>query len=107
MAQALTSQARQAAVPRWPAGLRIKRETLLGGGTIVAMLALWELVFQLELMPRWAFPSPIQVVRAFYDLTLSGELLTNAGASVLRQFTGVVLAAAFGIPVGLALGSSP
>jgi ABC-type nitrate/sulfonate/bicarbonate transport system permease component len=58
-------------------------------------------------MPRWAFPSPIQVVRAFYDLTMSGELLTNAGASVLRQFTGVILAAAFGIPVGLALGASP
>jgi taurine transport system permease protein len=110
MAQALTSQARGAAVPRWPrwpGSFRLKRETLLGAGTIVAVLVIWELVFRLELMPRWAFPSPIQVLRAFYDLTLSGELLTNAGASVLRQFTGVVLAAAFGIPVGLALGSSP
>jgi ABC-type nitrate/sulfonate/bicarbonate transport system permease component len=58
-------------------------------------------------MPRWAFPSPLQVVVAFYELTLSGELLVNAGYSVLRQFTGVVLAAAFGIPVGLALGASP
>src|SRR5204862_6514441 len=41
------------------------------------------------------------------ELTLSGELWTNAGASILRQFTGVILAAAFGIPVGLALGASP
>jgi ABC-type nitrate/sulfonate/bicarbonate transport system permease component len=64
-------------------------------------------VYFFELMPRWAFPSPVQVVAAFYELTLSGELLINAGYSVLRQFTGVILAAAFGIPVGLALGMSP
>lgn len=83
------------------------RDMLLGGGTIVALLIIWEGVFRLGLMPKWAFPSPVQVARAFYDLSLSGELLTNAGASVLRQFTGVILAAIFGIPVGLALGASP
>src|SRR5882757_6528595 len=108
MAQAMTSEIREvAAAPRWPASLRPAREMLLGASTIVALLVVWQGVFLLELMPRWAFPSPIQVVRAFYELTMSGELLTNAGASVLRQFTGVILAAAFGIPVGLALGASP
>jgi ABC-type nitrate/sulfonate/bicarbonate transport system permease component len=68
---------------------------------------IWQLVYFFEMMPRWAFPSPLQVVVAFYELTLSGELPVNAGYSVLRQFTGVILAAAFGIPVGLALGASP
>jgi ABC-type nitrate/sulfonate/bicarbonate transport system permease component len=108
MAQVMTSDAREAAsAPRWVASLRPSRDTLLGASTIVGLLVIWELVFQLELMPRWAFPSPIQVAKAFYELTMSGELLTNAGASMLRQFTGVILAAAFGIPVGLALGASP
>jgi taurine transport system permease protein len=89
---------------RW---LRPSRETLLGASTIIAILVIWELVYRLELMPRWAFPSPIQVVMAFYELTMNGVLLKNAAASIGRQFTGVVLAAAFGIPVGLALGASP
>ena len=108
MTSALSTQAREAAAtPRWPARIKPKRDTLLGAGTIVALLVVWQIVFVFELMPRWAFPSPVQVVAAFYELTLSGELLVNAGYSMLRQFTGVLLAAAFGIPVGLALGASP
>lgn len=107
MAETLTSDMREAATaPRFTLNLRPSRDTLLGAATIVATLVLWELVFRLQLMPTWAFPSPVQVANAFYDLTLSGELLTNGFASVLRQFTGVILAAAFGIPVGLALGAS-
>jgi ABC-type nitrate/sulfonate/bicarbonate transport system permease component len=89
---------------RW---LRPSRDTLLGISTIVALLVIWEIVYRLELMPRWAFPSPIQVVVAFYELTMNGVLLKNAAASIGRQATGVILAAAFGIPVGLALGASP
>ena len=104
----LSTEAREAAAtPRWPARFKPKRDTLLGAGTIVALLVIWQLVYFFELMPRWAFPSPVQVVAAFYELTLNGELPVNAGYSVLRQFTGVILAAAFGIPVGLALGASP
>jgi ABC-type nitrate/sulfonate/bicarbonate transport system permease component len=104
----LTAEAREAAAtPRWPARINRNRDTLLGVGTIVALLVIWQLVYFFEMMPRWAFPSPLQVVVAFYELTLSGELPVNAGYSVLRQFTGVILAAAFGIPVGLALGASP
>jgi ABC-type nitrate/sulfonate/bicarbonate transport system permease component len=87
--------------------LRPSRDTLLGIGTIVALLVIWEIVYRLELMPRWAFPSPVQVVVAFYELTMNGVLLKNAAASIGRQATGVILAAAFGIPVGLALGASP
>ena len=107
MSHTLTTDAKQAAsLPRIPIRMRVKRDTLLGAGTICAMLVLWEIVYLLQLMPNWAFPSPIQVAKAFYDLTASGELLTNAGASMLRQFTGVILAALVGIPAGLALGAS-
>lgn len=107
MADAVTTDSREVAMQRASWKLpSTSRDMLLGGGTIIALLIIWEGVFRLGLMPKWAFPSPIQVARAFYDLTVSGDLLTNAGASVLRQFTGVILAALFGIPVGLALGAS-
>jgi len=108
MADILTTDAREvAATPRPSWNWRPKRDTLLGASTIIGLLVIWELVFQLELMPRWAFPSPIQVAYAFYELTMNGELFTNGSASVVRQFTGVILAAAFGIPFGLWLGASP
>ena len=108
MSHTLATDAKQAAsLPRIPLGMRVKGDTLLGIATIAAVLVLWEIVYLVKLMPQWAFPSPVQVAKAFYDLTLSGELPTNAGASVLRQFTGVILAALFGVPAGLVLGASP
>jgi ABC-type nitrate/sulfonate/bicarbonate transport system permease component len=83
------------------------RERWLGIATIVAFIVIWEAVYRLGLMPKWAFPSPWQVVLAFQELIASGKLLTNTAASVGRQITGVLLAALVGIPAGLALGASP
>jgi ABC-type nitrate/sulfonate/bicarbonate transport system permease component len=88
---------------RWLPG----RERWLGFATIVAFVAIWEIVYRLGLMPTWAFPSPWKVVLAFQELIANGKLLTNTAASVGRQITGVLLAALVGIPAGLALGASP
>ncbi len=106
MADILTSAKRALAWPSRRRPPRIGQDTWLGVGTIVGLLVIWELVYRLKLMPQWAFPSPWQVVLAFYGLVDSGVLITNAGASVGRQITGVALAALFGIPVGLLLGAS-
>jgi len=83
------------------------RERWLGIATIVAFIAIWEIVYRLGLMPTWAFPSPWKVVLAFQELIANGKLLTNMAASIGRQITGVFLAALVGIPAGLALGASP
>jgi ABC-type nitrate/sulfonate/bicarbonate transport system permease component len=82
------------------------RERWLGIATIVAFIAIWEIVYRLGLMPTWAFPSPWKVVLAFQELIANGKLFTNMAASVGRQITGVFLAALVGIPAGLALGAS-
>src|SRR6187397_1065036 len=76
------------------------RERWLGIATIVAFIAIWEIVYRLGLMPKWAFPSPWKVVLAFQELIANGKLLTNTAASVGRQITGVLLAALVGIPAG-------
>jgi ABC-type nitrate/sulfonate/bicarbonate transport system permease component len=94
----------------WPTSLARfapGRDRLLGIGTIVAFVAIWEIVYRLGLMPVWAFPSPWKVVLAFQELIANGKLLSNTAASVGRQITGVFLAALVGIPAGLALGASP
>lgn len=85
-------------MPKW--------ETALGGATIIAFIIVWDLVWRAGVMPPWAFPSPWKVVTTFWELLEDGRLLENTGASVLRQFCGVALAAIFGIPIGLVLGAS-
>jgi ABC-type nitrate/sulfonate/bicarbonate transport system permease component len=93
-------------VPAWLPRYTAGRDHLLGIGTIVGFLIVWEAVYRIGFMPTWAFPSPMQVVFAFRDLAVSGKLWESTAASVGRQFTGVFLAALFGIPIGLALGAS-
>ena len=105
MSGATLERAAAPAVGRRPRR-RVSRDTLMGGATLVAFLVVWKGVHWVGLFPPWAFPAPEQVVRAFVDITESGELLKNTWASLQRQVVGVVLAAAVGIPGGLLLGAS-
>ncbi|MCC7014173.1 MAG: ABC transporter permease [Planctomycetes bacterium] len=50
------------------------------------------------------FPTPIQVLPAFVELLGDGRLVRYAIASLYRVLTGFALAAALGIPLGLAAG---
>ncbi len=83
------------------------RDSLLGFGTIVAFIVLWEIIHLSGMFPPWAFPSPVGVARGFAQTLADGSLLANTWDSVVRQLVGVVLAAIAGIPGGLILGSSP
>lgn len=105
MSGATLERAAAPAVGRRPRR-RVSRDTLMGWATLVAFLVVWKGVHWVGLFPPWAFPAPEQVVRAFVDITESGELLKNTWASLLRQVVGVVLAAVVGIPGGLLLGAS-
>jgi len=90
------------AVVRW----LTHRDTLLSSGFILGVLLLWQVVYAVELMPRWAFPSPGRTFQALVELLLDGSLAKNVGASFSRQVTGVVLAAVAGVPLGIYLGMS-
>jgi ABC-type nitrate/sulfonate/bicarbonate transport system permease component len=46
------------------------------------------------------------VIVAFNEIVTNGTLLKNTLASIERQFTGVILAAVVGVPVGLLLGAN-
>ena len=89
MTEALTSEARQAAAtPRWRSPrFRPSRDTLLGAGTIVALLVIWQLVYSFELMPPWAFPSPIAVVKAFYE---GSDVAPKSDGCALGRFCGTI-----------------
>ncbi len=83
-----------------------ERDNLLGGGTIVASLLLWEFVARAGFLPKWAFPNLVEIVGAFFELLLDGTLFINVGMSLSRQITGVILAGVAGVALGVASGIS-
>ena len=85
----------------------IDRDKLLGWGTILGALLIWEIVARSGVLPKWAFPNIVQVVMAFFELAFDGTLFENVWASLLRQVTGVILAGITGIILGVSTGISP
>src|SRR5690349_8432004 len=97
---------RRSATARWRLRASKFRDSLLGLATIFAFIIVWAIVYAANVFPHWAFPSPWGVARGFVVTIADGTLLTNTWDSIVRQFVGVLLAAAFGIPAGLLLGAS-
>lgn len=97
---------RRSATARWRLQDGRLKDALLGAATIAAFIVIWEIVFAAQVFPHWAFPSPWGVARGFVTTIADGSLLANTWDSVVRQFVGVLLAAAVGIPGGLLLGAS-
>lgn len=91
---------------RWKVRPNI-RDAALGIGTLVAFLVLWEIIYAVQIFPVWAFPGPVGVAEGFVDTLADGSLAANTWDSVVRQMTGVILAAVVGVPAGLFLGASP
>jgi len=71
---------------------------------IILLLALWELAPRLGLADR-AFLPPFSVVLvAWWQLLVSGELISHITASLIRAWGGYALAISYAIPLGLAMG---
>jgi NitT/TauT family transport system permease protein len=82
---------------------------LLGRATrssvaIAALLAAWETLPRVGAVDPVFLPPFSQVLRAWYDLLLSGELGDHISASLTRSLTGFGLAIAIAIPLGLLIG---
>lgn len=103
----MTEIAQPLSAARRKAAWLVRRDMLLSTAFIGGLIALWQIVYALELMPTWAFPSPGKTLAAFLEMLMDGSLAKNVGASAGRQFTGIVLAAIAGVPLGIFLGMSP
>src|SRR5690349_10812560 len=71
----------------------------------LAILLLWEAAGQLGRLPDY-LPSPSGIGKALIELTRSGEIFTQSGASLLRAATGFAIGAAAGVLLGLVAGST-
>ncbi|MFC0215874.1 ABC transporter permease [Paenibacillus chartarius] len=83
-------------------------QTLLKFGrsvaAIAALLAVWELAPRIGAVDSTFLPPFSEVLQAWWQLALSGELVSHFGSSIARSLTGFLLANAIFIPLGLLVG---
>jgi sulfonate transport system permease protein len=72
----------------------------------LAILAIWQGLFELGYLKPVILPPPTQVALAFGDLLMSGALVRHIGISVLRVLEGFAIAALLGLGLGIAIGLS-
>src|SRR5690349_8881520 len=72
--------------------------------SILLFLGVWETVPRVGLVDPVFLPPFSDVAVALKDLASSGELWTDAQASLIRSFSGFGISLALGVPIGLLLG---
>lgn len=94
-----------------PELLTIRKETSRATKLILATVAwilvvvIWALITRWELLSRYVFPTPMEVVRAFGPLFSERSLLGNVYASWLRIGQAFLWCAVIALPLGLFMAS--
>lgn len=81
----------------------VSERSLIGGGTVLGFLLLWELAAGRIIDPLF-ISSPSRVVRVGYELFASGEIWKDIEASGSAFLWGYLWSIAVGVPLGLAMG---
>jgi NitT/TauT family transport system permease protein len=84
--------------------LRVLRAVLVRTVAIAALAAVWEVFPRLGLVDAVFLPPLSEVLTAWKDLAVSGELGDHASASLARSAAGFGLAIAVAVPLGLLIG---
>lgn len=73
----------------------------------LTLLLVWELLARMQVIDLRLFSSPYFIMKAFFPLLFSGELLYHTVISVQRILLGFAVGAIPGIMIGIAMGLSP
>jgi len=85
-------------------GFAIEQRTWISILAFIALIALWQLATQTGLVSPIFLPSPMRVLRALWDLAVTGDLWRHMSASLVRIGYGWVIGTACGVGVGLMIG---
>lgn len=86
--------------------LRVAGRAALYVALPVALIALWQVAFELRLIRPILLPSPLKVGGAAWELAASGDLFRHLGISLLRVLEGFAVAALAGLVLGVGIGLS-
>ena len=90
----------------WPRRARRASAGWIGWLLPAAILALWQAGASSGVLSSTVLPNPLDIGRAAWRLTASGELLTNMEVSTLRALAGLVVGGGIRLAFGLANGLS-
>lgn len=79
----------------------VNKDTLSLIVFIVGFLALWQLVYMLEIWPKVSLPSPFAVGQTIVDLLSDFTLVKGTAISLWRLFLGFLMSISIGLIVGL------
>ena len=69
------------------------------------LLIIWYLLTDgLHLIPYYILPSPLNVFTAAWTLISNGKLFMHTSSTLVKVFSGIILASAVAIPLGIVLG---
>jgi NitT/TauT family transport system permease protein len=71
-----------------------------------SVILIWLLITEFHLVHAILLPSPVEVFRQLFSLVLSGEILSDLGATLSRLLIGFTISVIIGVTVGLMMGSS-
>jgi NitT/TauT family transport system permease protein len=77
----------------------------LGIGGFVVVVAVWAVLTYGELIEPLFLPKPGVVAKALWDMFVHEDFISDVWASTYRILVGFLVAAALGIPLGIAIGS--
>jgi len=72
----------------------------------VLVVIVWQAAASFGLIATRLMPAPVDVVRAFWDRTVSGELAADVEASTIRAVSGLIVGGSIGFALGLINGLS-
>src|SRR4051812_41187292 len=70
---------------------------------LVLLAIFWEIAARFELVSSSALPPLSDIVTSWLDMLKTGELVTNAGASLYRGGAGLLLAVVVGAALGIGM----
>src|SRR5690349_8169009 len=86
------------------AGLKLRLTPALPFIVPVSIIIAWQLASSAGLIGNRLMPAPVDVVRAFWEKTASGELAVDILASSQRAISGLLVGGTIGFLLGLANG---
>ncbi|MEO0885577.1 MAG: ABC transporter permease [Cyanobacteria bacterium J06648_10] len=80
---------------------RSRAEWIVSAIAGISLLLVWQLLAQLEVLPRQFLPLPWSVVSALYSMLSEQSFLTDIGVSVIRVWVAFLLSVIVAVPLGV------